>query len=73
MSIFNVLETIVTLFKSDIFKSDIEHICVKLRSARKGVPELRGPALVCLSALDKKIGLLFCKHSCIGFPHGPES
>ena len=72
MSIFNVLETIVTLF-TPIFKSDIEHICVKLRSTRRGVPELRGPALVCLSALDKKIGLLFCKHSCIGFSHGPES
>ena len=25
---------------------------------RKGVPELRGPALVCLSALDKNIGLI---------------
>ena len=26
---------------------------------RKGVTELRGPALVCLSALDKTIGLIF--------------
>ena len=39
---------------------------------RKGVPELQGPALVFLSALDKTIGLIFCKHNCIGFPHGPE-
>ena len=31
---------------------------------RKGVPELQGPALVCLSDIDKK---------CIGLPHGPKS
>ena len=32
---------------------------------RKGVPELRGLALVCLSAMDK--------NHCIVLPHGPES
>ena len=26
----------------------------KLKKTRKGVPELRGPASVCLSAIDKK-------------------
>ena len=42
--------------------------------ARTGVPELRGPALVCLSAIDKKIGSLFCiAYNCIGISHGPES
>ena len=29
-----------------------------LRQTRKGVPELRGPALVCLSVIDKKISAL---------------
>ena len=32
---------------------------------KKGVPELRGPALVCLSAIDNIDN--------IGLPHGPES
>ena len=36
-----------------------------IKKTRKGVPELRGPALVCLSAIDKK--------QRIGSPHGPES
>ena len=31
-------------------------------STRKGVPELRGPTLVCLSAIDK--------NQCLGLPHG---
>ena len=40
---------------------------------RKGVPEFLSPALVCLSALDKKVGLIFCKHNCIDCPQEPES
>ena len=36
-----------------------------LMKTRKGVPELRGPALVCLSATEKT--------QCIGLPHGPDS
>ena len=36
-----------------------KNICsIGLCKTRKGVPELRGPALVCLSATDKKISVL---------------
>ena len=46
---------------------------IKLCKTKKGVPEIRGPALVCLGALDNKNCLIFCKHNCIGFPRGTES
>ena len=39
----------------------------------KEFSNFRGPVLICLSALDKTIGLIFCKLNCIGFPQGPES
>ena len=35
-----------------------KHLFYCLCKTRKGVPELRGPALVCLSATDKKISVL---------------
>ena len=42
--------------------------------ARTGVPELGGRALVCLSAIKTKFGLLFCiAYDCIGLTHGSES
>ena len=47
-------------------------VLTKLHEIRTGVPELRGPALVCLSAIDKKICLIISLQ-CIGLPHEPES
>ena len=32
---------------------------------RTGVPELQGPDLVCLSAIDKKFGFIFFKHNSV--------
>ena len=40
---------------------------------RTGVSELRDLGLFGLSAIDKQLALIFCKHNCIGLPHGPES
>ena len=40
---------------------------------RKEDPELWGPALGCMSAIDKKSAYIFYKDSCIGLPHGQES
>ena len=40
---------------------------------RKGVPKLQGPALGCMSAIDKNSASIFCKDNCIGRPHGQES
>ena len=45
----------------------------KLYATRKGVPDLRGPALGCMSAIDKTSAYIFCKDNCIGPPHGQES
>ena len=36
----------------------------------KGVPELRGPALGCMSAIDENATYIFCKDNCIDLPHG---
>ena len=41
------------------------YVILDVIETRKLVPKLRGPALVCLSAIDKK-------NQCIGLPHGPE-
>ena len=43
------------------------------KATRKGVPELRGPALSCMSAIDNNSANIFCKDNCISLPHGPES
>ena len=47
----------------------------KLKKVRTGDPKLRGPALFCLSVIDKKNRLIFSKHNSvhIGLPHGPQS
>ena len=45
---------------------------LKLYATRKGVPDLRGPALGCMSAADKTSAYIVCKDNCIG-PHGQES
>ena len=42
------------------------------QQTRTGVPELPGPALVCLSDDRHKIGLIFSKHNSV-LLHGPES
>ena len=44
----------------------IETIQIYLQT-RKGVPGLRGSALVCLSAKDKKINVRFCSPKCPGY------
>ena len=40
---------------------------------RKEVPELSEAHFSLFECLRQKLGLIFCKHSCIGFPLGPES
>ena len=41
--------------------------------ARTGIPELRGPALVCLSAIDKKSVSICIVYNFIGLTYGLES
>ena len=36
-------------------------------------PNSEGPALACLSVREKKLGLIFCEHNCIGLLREPES
>ena len=48
-------------------------IYINLEITRKGVPKLRGAALGCMSAIDKKSAYIFCKDNCIGLTRGQES
>ena len=53
--------------------SDYSSTQYLINVTRAGVSELQAPTSGCLSAKYKQIGLIICKHNCIGLPHGPES
>ena len=64
--------TLSGLVKS-LHKIDLHSFILNIIITRKGNPELLGPALDCMSAIDKKSAYIFCKYNCIDLPHGQDS